>query len=142
MNFCSKCGTKLNDENKCTNCDVSVESKVIKKRNKVANITSIFFALISLILLIITLGFLWILFNKIIQARNILEILSYVKFFVPAFFPFFAPFSIGSFIFSLKSYKLKKNILAIISFCVNLIPFLLSVYVVLFWIVASIMSIF
>ena len=125
MNFCSNCGNKLNDENKCTNCDSSVESNNDEKNNKRKNITSKIFAWISFILAIMPI---LVIFGTIIVAKFSSDPSGLGA--LPILYIYFAlvPVAFGSLFSGIISIIIKKNILSSISFLLNLLPLIYSVF--------------
>lgn len=126
MNFCSKCGNKLNDENKCTNCDGSVKSRNEEKSNKRRIITSKIFAWISFILAIVPfLVLLYCIIDLLIPSDE--GEYSWVLIFL-YFLYANLPVAIGSLVSGLVSNKINKNKLALYSFYVNILPLCGSIF--------------
>ena len=125
MSFCRKCGNKLNDENKCINCVDSVEIIADEKSNKRKIRTSRIFAWISIILAIIP--FL-ILFGSIIVANFSSDASGFVALILVYYYFALVPVAFSSLICGIVSCIIKKNVLSLISFLLNLLPLILSVF--------------
>jgi len=124
MNYCNNCGNKItNNKNYCEKCNQEITQNTyddysIIKNNKKKNI----FAIISIILTLIP---------YLLYIYYYIEGYGALIFVAIYFYTFGAPISIVSQIFGIKSYIIKRNILAGISLILNSLPLTISCIVII-----------
>ena len=119
MNFCSKCGTKLNDDEiNCNNCNFEIKSNSdennikVRDKSKELGIASLCLALTPYLIVI----------NVILG--NSFSLVDGYFFFLQVLFCI--PIAIASLICAVKSSEIKKNKFATISFILFYIPLIIG----------------
>ena len=117
MNFCSFCGSKLNERNKCINCN---NTQLINNScNKKKFIISRIFAWISLVLASVPILLVLYVFIESKTSSDTTGLIAPVLIY---YYFAMVPNALGSLVFGLISNKIQKNKVAKIGFFVNFFP--------------------
>lgn len=117
MNFCSFCGAKLNEQNKCINCN---NTQLINNScNKNKFIISRIFAWISLVLASVPILLVLYVF---IESKTSSDTTGLIAPVLVYYYFAMVPNALGSLVFGLISNKIQKNKVAKIGFFVNFFP--------------------
>ena len=144
MNFCSKCGTKLNgDEINCNNCNFEIKKDIndlsnsnendmkTQNKSKVTGIISLILALIPYLLFFLCyLGGLWD-----DDGGTIWYMIIYI-------WTIGNPIAFASLVCGIISYKIKANKIALVSYFINFLPLIVSIVIVILNIYARILTLF
>ncbi len=139
MNFCSKCGNKLNNENKCIECDASVESNNDEIRNKRKNIISKILAVISIVLASVPLLLIIYIF---IEGKTSSDTTGLIAPILVYYYFALVPNAIGSLVCGLISNKINKNKLVTIGFILNILPLIGSIFYISMLIFGFVINLF